>query len=450
MVRRLGIKSCVGFEGGEAIYGRGAKAIARLLKRNRSVEEVIIYCCSFYGQSEMKTVLEGLIGNQTIAKLTISGHGGDDEPPPTLLGESLCRVLAKVLRKSTSIKELALVDEAIDWDEGLDLICDGLRKNQSIKSLDLLDGYFFSNDVCAEHNWLATPVCAKLCSAIGNDAKIRLKTLITGHASGIDFISNHRNIHELHLVFCLDLTSGKWNDLAKALSKNNSVKTLVLSNINDERRTPETIDWRTRTLFEAIASGSVESLTVKGMPLDDAGVGIICKALRGSTSIREFTVFSCGKKMTDHPTILGYTGDPCITATSVKAIANLLKSSSGLETVRIDSRYDKYTIGDEGAVAIAKALAKRRVKTKQLVLKNCDITDKGGVALCRLLESPRSSLEVLGLGGNNFGLATVTRFIDCLSDNSTLRTLHISDSVKNNRESALRKKWTCNFVFSIP
>ena len=91
----------------------------------------------------MKTVLEGLIGNQTIAKLTISGHGGDDEPPPTLLGESLCRVLAKVLRKSTSIKELALVDEAIDWDEGLVLICDGLRKNQSIKSLDLLDGYFF-------------------------------------------------------------------------------------------------------------------------------------------------------------------------------------------------------------------------------------------------------------------------------------------------------------------
>ena len=113
-----------------------------------------------------------------------------------------------------------------------------------------------------------------------------------------------------------------------------------------------------------------------------------------------------------------------------KRIAGLLRSSQSLEAVIIDSLWGthKFDVGDEGAVAIAEAVAMRRAKTTQLVLKNCNISDTGGIALCRLLEKSRSKFVVLDLSRNNFGLSTIRSFVDCLSENTALRTLELSSN----------------------
>lgn len=116
----------------EVAFERGANAIARALQRNRTVEDVTIYSESFSGVSGIPTVLGGLIGNHVVKKLIITGHCGDDEPPPEILGKSISRALAKVLPK-TSIKELVLVDEAIDWEQGLGLICVGFARTRQSK-----------------------------------------------------------------------------------------------------------------------------------------------------------------------------------------------------------------------------------------------------------------------------------------------------------------------------
>ena len=432
VVRRVEVGSGLAMH---VAFERGAKAIARVLRRNQTVEDITIYGWSFSGVAGIPTVLEGLVGNHVIKKLTISGQDGCDAPPPEIIGKSISRALAKVLPK-TSIEELVLVDEAIDWEEGLDLICAGLRKNRTIKTLDLVNGLHASDFSCHNQNCLHPGICARLCEAIGGKAKVRVKTRACPGLNSL--ITNHQNIGELRVVFGQKLDAVQWRDFAKAFARNNSIETVIFCN-DRHKRSPETIDWRWRSVFEAIATKSVVNLMLSGMPLDDYGVGIICKALCRSTSIRELKLYSCGKEWIP-PSRFRFswedspedTGDPRITATSANAIAKLLRSSLSLESVHFSSLFgtDEYAIGDEGAMTIAKAVALRGVKTTQLVLESCNITDKGGAALCRLLNMPYLQLEVLDLKRNNFGFPAVKRFVDCLSDNSTLRTLNISSDEK--------------------
>lgn len=213
---------------------------------------------------------------------------------------------------------------------------------------------------------------------------VRIKTRACPGLNSL--ITNYQNIGELRVVFTQKFSSVQWRDFAKAFARNRSIETVIFCN-DRHKRSPETIDWRWRSVFEAIASRPVEKLTLSGMPLDDNGVSIICEALCQSTSIRELKLTDCGKEWIppaqfrlpweDSPED---TGDPRITARSANAIANLLRSSLSMESVHFSSIFgtDEHAIGDEGAMTIANAVAKRRVKTTQLVMQSCNITDKGG------------------------------------------------------------------------
>ena len=399
-----------------------AKAIARGLYRNRSVKDIVIYCESFYGQIPMEIVLEGLVGTNNITKLTIVGHDGCDEPPAAALDQRLSRTLAEILRQSSSIEELTLVDESIGWEKGLDPICDGLRKNKSIKTLDLVDGHFLSDLSCGATNSLDPEVCSKLCDAVGDKAMVRLKTHVCQGLNSL--ISNHNNISELRADFLRKVDYCEWQDLAKALSRNDSIETFTFFNEDRSNQKPEMIDWRSRSLLEAIASTSIENLVFKGFPMDDDGVDIVCRALRKSTSIRNLRPNNCGNRN------LGPSREEeaRITAQSAISIAKPLKSTNSLESVQLDSlgRAQQYDIGDEGALALVSAVAKRKVKTKRLRLLNCNIGDQGGIAFCRLLKQSSSGLEELELLGNDFGPSALKKFADSLSDNSTLRSLKLT------------------------
>ena len=385
VVRRVDVSGSFG-----TISSRGATAIAQALSGNRSISDVTI-CWDghiFTGPNTMKTVLGGLVGNHNIKKLTISGNAGHDgSQSPSTLGGSLSRILGKVLQDS-SIEELVLVDKGIDWEQGLSPICEGLRKSESIKKLSLVDPYFSLDEMHASKNVLHSDVCDELCDAIGDIAKVHMKVKMSQGLNSL--IRKHRNIEELRVVVTDSSDYSEWYDLAKALSQNDTIRTVVLCNGNDGRFGPPghaTIDQRSRPVFESIASGNVEKLITMRMRVDDEGIGIICKALQQSTSIVELNLYSCG---VDRDPILGWSsqGGTSITVKGAKRIAGLLRSSQSLEAVIIDSLWGthKFDVGDEGAVAIAEAVAMRRAKTTQLVLKNCNISDTGGIALCRLLE----------------------------------------------------------------
>lgn len=151
------------------INGNLARAIARSLAKNQYLQHVYISCAEFEGQSEMRIVLESLMNNNRIRCLTISGYDDYMEAPLALIGRTLSRVLADVLRTTSSIERLVLIKDAIEWDRvSLLNLCDGLRVNKSIKILDLADTRFpCSSRVPA---W----VCANLCKAVGEGTKVRI------------------------------------------------------------------------------------------------------------------------------------------------------------------------------------------------------------------------------------------------------------------------------------
>ena len=179
---------------------------------------------------------------------------------------------------------LFLIDKGIDWGQGLGPICEGLRKSESIKKLSLVDPYFSLDEMHASKNVLHSDVCDELCDAIGDIAKVHMKVKMSQGLNSL--IRKYRNIDELRVVVTDSSDYSEWCDLAKALSQNDTIRTVVLCNGNDGRFGPPgraTIDQRSRPVFESIASGNVEKLITMRMRVDDEGIGIICKALQKST-----------------------------------------------------------------------------------------------------------------------------------------------------------------------
>lgn len=396
-----------------------ARVIARSLVQNQSVQDVCIRCADFEGQREMRIVLESLVNNNRIKSLSICGHEDYMEPPPALIGRSLSNVLGDVLRTNSSMEKLVLIDDAVEWDDmSSHGICSGLKENISIKTLDLAGTSSISSS-----SRLPVWACDDLCKAVSEGTKVRLRTHAHGNLASL--IATHSNIEELIVFVHRQLEHDEWLALADGVSSNRSIKKLSLV---QDPGVSDTFDTSSDSLFKAIARVPIEKVLLEEIPLGDAAISIICKALCRSQSLSELKI-NC--RMARHRKV-----EIPITAEGATHLGNLIRSCGSLESLVIDSDHSsKVTfIGDEGAVIIAKAIAERGMKATKLSLSNCNIWNRGGRACRNLLFSPNVMLEDLDLSGNSFSLAVCKEFADCLRDNSILQSLNLAGPRDESRE----------------
>lgn len=145
----------------------GAEAISRALAKNKTVSDLEIDGRSFSRDGSLNIVLRGLQENNgtKIETLTISGYYLEEifegEGTNAILGLDGIRILADILRKNTSIRELRLVSNACAWTRKCcAVLCSGLRANKSIKMLDFLD-----------NRWLNIKKMTGICLAVAGEPK---------------------------------------------------------------------------------------------------------------------------------------------------------------------------------------------------------------------------------------------------------------------------------------
>ena len=95
-------------------------------------------------------------------------------------------------------------------------------------------------------------------------------------------------------------------------------------------------------------------------------------------------------------------------------------------------------VGDEGACAIAEAMASGKLQLKSLDLRSNGIGDKGVHALAAALSAEKCVLRKLNLHFNTFGGVGVCSLVTALSsDKTTLKKLGLIDCVSEECNSML-------------
>ena len=393
---------CVAGDGGECkVNDDGAMAIGTVLACNNAVKEVELAATCMRTVSGIRMVLRGIMQSATIKKLTITGHDTDAilnfEASEGVLGRNLTKILSELLAKSTTIEELVLESNPIYWDESLSILCDGLRKNRSVKNMSLLD-----NEVLSGHE------IVEICKAVGMETRVKIDREFDENLHQI--VCKCHNISELRCTFLgQDMTQSQYQDLASAFKHNASIKEIFLHN-TISLKAP--LNLGVLPILKTIGSlTKVEKIEFKHIPLNDNLMEGICSALSRSASLRDVYFDNCGDD------------DIHMSPQGAHYLANLLLGCDSIESIGLN--YGNHEINDEGAIAVAQAVSERRGTTRELSFRYCGIGDQGATAFRQLLDSA-NTLEKLSIGGNHFSPAVIRSFGACLRRKaSSLRDLDI-------------------------
>lgn len=403
---------CSAHAGECKINSSAAAIIAKALSRNTSVEELEISAPCFLRARGIAFVLEGLMDNISIKKLTITGHYASDiyenYAPTGILGRKVTSILAEFIIKSTSIQELVLEYNPIYWDRCLLILCNALSNNQSIKILSLLGNLFLNVNEIKE-----------LCKAAGSKAGIKVNW--NASTGLIDLVESCRNISELGVLFSgqnVLNTTRQWHQLSSAfkaitynsLKGDTSIRSITFCNGYDYI---DSFDVQALLVLKSIATSTkVEKLEFRKIPMNDGTMKAICSALFPSKCLREVTFHRCGNKNT-HLTVYG-----------ANCLADLLLKCENIEGIHL--QHGNHQITDEGAINIARAVSDRRGTTRELSLCECGFGNEGGLALRQLLDAPTNTLERLDINCNSFDDPSLIKsFAACLRKSSVLLSLHI-------------------------
>ena len=410
----LGLHSLYGCK----INDSAAVVIAMTLSNpNTSVEELEISADCFLRAKGIRIVLEGLMNNNKIKKLTIMGHVDyeiyEANAPMGILGRKLSSILAEFIIKSTSLQELVLERNPIYWDRCLLILCNALSNNKSIKRLSLLDNLFLNANEIKE-----------LCKAVGSKTGIKVQEDVGTDL--IHLVEGCRNISELRVVFPRRdvLNTQQWRQLSSAfkgitytaIKGEASIRSIHFQN---DLMNSDPFDVQALSVLKSIATGTkVEKLVFQDLPINDDTMKAICAALSPSKYLREVTFRDCGNK-TAHLTVYG-----------ANCLADLLRKCESIENIHLTRhKYGYHQITDEGAVNIARAVSDRRGTTRELSLYNCGFGNEGGLALRQLLDAPTNTLERLDIGCNSFDDPSLIKsFAACIQKSSALLSLGIGGS----------------------
>jgi hypothetical protein len=388
--------------------------------------------------------------NNTLERFSITLYGCDDnEEFPTM-----ARVLAG-LAKNTGLKEVAIRSESQGIDTVLAAWTDMLRRNTSIKNLDL-----------HAKNWLSV-LDFKLSSAIA-EGLLNNSTLETVRLPREDYtddenmnifngpvwqevLTSNHSLKMLSFSGCVVSDEG-FQSLARGLSCNSSLETLDLSlcqmedstiialvdglrinktlkcldlsknddlsatgraaigrllgyNVLRELNLVETVDSvDAATLTSGLSENrSIEKLSLEQAFVDDEE-SETCRALfeslRGNTTLRYLNICRNGVRL----------DGACATALKLDTMS--------LDTLDLDYN----TVTSCGIEALAKSL-EAPCTLKELSLRNCEIDDAGLLKLGDALTT-NVILDVLDVRGNDFTNSGISQFFDLLPEMKGLKAVY--------------------------
>ena len=380
----------------------GSQAIGDAVAKNASITHLSIDGRVFGSNSHgAEQILHGMMFNTTIRKVEIFGHYryeiDDAGAPQHVLDRKATSQLSAMISKSKTIEVLEFGHNVISWHEDTEILCEGLALNTSIKSIKLYNNDFME----ASH-------IGMICSALGDRAKVRFEASLGRNITVV--LRNNKNIEEARICINGRVESYIFRDLSMALKQNRQIRYISFSSdsIHTEIQMNDLID-----LTKAVSSGSVEKFALLGMNLDDAQLEATCKILATSTSLREFA-YSTGRK------------DKMITAKSAHSFARFLIASKSVESFNFKSNQSgRQCFGDEGSLAIARAVLQRSARTTKIGLRDCGMGNGGAAAFFQLVASPTSTIQELDISMNDFGFSICKKFADCLENNSCLEKLYL-------------------------
>ncbi|XP_032747381.1 ribonuclease inhibitor isoform X1 [Rattus rattus] len=330
------------------------------------------------------------------------------------LTEAGCGVLPDVLRSLSTLRELHLNDNPLG-DEGLKLLCEGLRDPQCrLEKLQL------------EYCNLTATSCEPLASVLR--VKPDFKELVLSnndfHEAGIHTLcqglkDSACQLESLKLENC-GITSANCKDLCDVVASKASLQELDLGSNKLGNTGIAALcsglllpSCRLRTLWlwecDVTAEGckdlcrvlrakqSLKELSLAGNELKDEGAQLLCESLlEPGCQLESLWVKTCS-----------------LTAASCPHFCSVLTKNRSLFELQMSSN----PLGDSGVVELCKALGHPDIVLRVLWLGDCDVTDSGCSSLATVLLANRS-LRELDLSNNCMGDTGVLQLLESLKQPS--------------------------------
>lgn len=330
------------------------------------------------------------------------------------LTEAGCGVLPDVLRSLSTLRELHLNDNPLG-DEGLKLLCEGLRDPQCrLEKLQL------------EYCNLTATSCEPLASVLR--VKPDFKELVLSnndfHEAGIHTLcqglkDSACQLESLKLENC-GITSANCKDLCDVVASKASLQELDLGSNKLGNTGIAALcsglllpSCRLRTLWlwdcDVTAEGckdlcrvlrakqSLKELSLAGNELKDEGAQLLCESLlEPGCQLESLWVKTCS-----------------LTAASCPHFCSVLTKNRSLFELQMSSN----PLGDSGVVELCKALGYPDTVLRVLWLGDCDVTDSGCSSLATVLLANRS-LRELDLSNNCMGDTGVLQLLESLKQPS--------------------------------
>lgn len=288
----------------------------------------------------------------------------------------------------------------IPWETSTEQLCKGLASNLSIKSITL-----FNND------WLEAYEIDQICRSVENKATVNVEVDLT---ESLPLVIRHcRNIGEIRIrITDEEVELRVWESLSSAFQHNQSISSVMF---DSAYIAPEMEKDALVELAKCVVLGSVEKLTLRNIPLDDAELTAMLEVFSTPNScqyLKNSNLRTTSKKLTTK---------------GAQALANFLRKNTTLESITFSaSDSGENNFGDDGIIEILQAILERKGRTKSLCLHSCKIGDRGAEAFIDILENNHVGLEELDISMNEFGFSVCKKFAECLKrGNSILRKLSI-------------------------
>ncbi|XP_007947494.1 ribonuclease inhibitor [Orycteropus afer afer] len=375
------------------------------------------------GDAGVRCVLQGLRGAaHKLRKLSLQNCA---------LTAASCAELSNALHSLPALLELHLSDNSVG-DEGLRLLCEGLRDPQC-----------HLERVQLEYCNLSAAGCEPLAAALQARAGLRELVLSNNELGEVGVRVLCRGL--LGAACCLEIlklsscgvTAANCQDLCSLVAAKDSLRELDLGDsklgdagvatlcpglLSPSSRLKTLWLWECdisaegcRELSHVLrAKESLKELSLAGNELGDRGAQLLCEALREpGCRLESLWVKSCG-----------FTDACCPNFSSM-----LAQNKSLLELQMSTNR-----LGDAGVRQLCQALGQPGATLRMLWLGDCDVTDDGCSALASLLLSNRS-LRELDLSNNCMGdpgvlkLADSLRQPDCALEQLVLYDIYLTEEV---------------------